>query len=164
MVILLLHEVPLMINYEELYKMVMSLGCRVSECWVEGDWFVDFRRSHSILEFKWWKALYSELLTIVLHEDSHDIVIWTLEKNCQFNTKSLYIFLTNRWVTSRWQISFRSVYLESLWRSIFSCGRSLIISFMWHILCLRCVEKGVKITSCVKVRNCRPYLLPMLPG
>jgi hypothetical protein len=25
----LLHEVPLMINYEELYKMVMSLGCRV---------------------------------------------------------------------------------------------------------------------------------------
>ena len=42
-----LNDVSLKIYYEDLYKMVKNTECSVAKCWVEHDWFIDFRRSLS---------------------------------------------------------------------------------------------------------------------
>jgi len=61
-----LNDVPLKIYYEDLYKMVKNAECSVAECWVEQDWFIDFRRSLSSIEFQRWTLLYDELQHISL--------------------------------------------------------------------------------------------------
>jgi hypothetical protein len=46
-----LYDVPLKTYHEVLYKMARHPTCSVSDCWVEQDWFVDFRRALSSEEF-----------------------------------------------------------------------------------------------------------------
>jgi hypothetical protein len=69
-----LHDVPLKIYYEDLYKMVRDTECTVFECWVDQDWFIDFRRSLSSIEFQRWTLLYDELQHIALEEHSIDLI------------------------------------------------------------------------------------------
>jgi len=45
-------EAPLMIAYENLYKMVRDPYCSVADCWVDAEWYVDFRRALSIGELE----------------------------------------------------------------------------------------------------------------
>jgi hypothetical protein len=47
-----LHEVPLKIYYEDLYRMVSHPECVVGDCWVDQDWIVQFRRALSSEEFQ----------------------------------------------------------------------------------------------------------------
>ena len=89
------------ISYENLYKMVRVPDCTVSDCWEEGGWFVDFRRTLSVQELNSWHELLEELMGVSLQEETSDSVFWALEKNKQFSTGSLYRFLTNRGMTSR---------------------------------------------------------------
>jgi len=49
------------------------------------DWYIDFRRPLSVPEFERWKALQDELANVVLDSDSHDVVIWALEKEKAFH-------------------------------------------------------------------------------
>lgn len=92
---------PLKIYFEHLYRMVRYLECSVSDCWVEQDWFVDFRRALSGEEFQRWTLLYDELQHISLVDTSVDVVIWALEKSKTFTTKSLYRFLSSRGMPSK---------------------------------------------------------------
>jgi len=64
--------------------MVRDPECYVYDCWVE-DWYIDFRRPLSVPEFERWKALQDELANVVLDSDSHDVVIWALEKEKAFH-------------------------------------------------------------------------------
>ena len=56
-----IHDVPLKILYEDLYKMVWHPNCSVSDCWADLEWFVDVRRALSSEEFQRWTLLYNEL-------------------------------------------------------------------------------------------------------
>lgn len=47
----------------------------VSDCWVEGEWFVDFRRSLSVSEFKNWGKLLNHLQQVSLDPNTNDSVI-----------------------------------------------------------------------------------------
>ena len=95
-----LGEVPLKIQYDDLYRMVRDPYSTVSECWVNQDWFIDFRRALSSEEFERWTWLYDELQHISLN-DSPDAVFWALDKSKSLTTKSLYRFLSNRGMPSR---------------------------------------------------------------
>jgi hypothetical protein len=70
-----LYDVPLKMYHEELYKMARYPTCSVSDCWVEQDWFVDFRRALSSEEFQRWTLLYDELQHISLDEANSNKVI-----------------------------------------------------------------------------------------
>jgi len=41
-----------MIAYENIYKMVRDPYCSVADCWVDAEWYVDFRRALSIGELE----------------------------------------------------------------------------------------------------------------
>jgi len=68
--------------------MVRDTECTVFECWVDQDWFIDFRRSLSSIEFQRWTLLYDELQHIALEEHSIDLIFWALDKTKLFTTKS----------------------------------------------------------------------------
>lgn len=81
--------------------MVRDPNCYVSECWDEGSWEMDFKRSLSLQEYNSWLDLKDKLQLIHLEFEQNDAVSWALEKKGHFTTKSLYRFLTNRGVANR---------------------------------------------------------------
>lgn len=129
-----LHDVPLKIYYEDLYKMVRNSNCVVADCWVDQDWFVDFRRSLTNEEFARWTLLYDELQRIALDPESKDTVLWVLDKPRCFTIKSLYRFLTNRGMPSRvagiiWKCKIPlkiKVFLWQVFNNKLPVGQSLI--------------------------------------
>jgi len=91
-------KVPLSIAYHDIFKMVSDPNCYVSECWDEGSWEMDFKRSLSIQEYNSWLDLKDKLQLIILEPEHNDSVSWALERKGQYTTKSLYRFLTDRGV------------------------------------------------------------------
>lgn len=65
-----LQNVPLKTAYDDLFKMVRDPERVVAEFWVEGEWYVEFRRSLSVREFERWKELQGELYNISLEIDT----------------------------------------------------------------------------------------------
>jgi hypothetical protein len=94
-------QVPFKIAFENLYKMARDPFCSVADCWVDQEWYVDFRRTLSSGEFEEWESLLRLLQQVCLNDDCIDSVIWVLDKKGQFSTKSLYRFLSNRGFPSR---------------------------------------------------------------
>ena len=43
-------EVPLEIAYADLYSLADNIECSVADCWIDDDWYVDFKRSLSTHE------------------------------------------------------------------------------------------------------------------
>jgi hypothetical protein len=72
--------------------MVRDPYCSVADCWVDAEWYVDFRRALSIGEFENWGSLLSLVQQVYLNDDCIDSVTWTLENKGHFSTKSLYKF------------------------------------------------------------------------
>jgi hypothetical protein len=62
---------------------------------------MDFRRCLSSQEYNSWLGLLDSIQDITLTDNKADSVIWGLNKNNQFSTKSLYRFLTDRGVSSK---------------------------------------------------------------
>jgi hypothetical protein len=67
-------QVPLSIAYEDIYKMVRNSNCYVQECWVEGEWFMDFKRPLTVHEHNRWIELKNKLQGINLVLDCSDSV------------------------------------------------------------------------------------------
>lgn len=82
-----------MIAFDDLYRMVSDPTCCVSDCWVDGEWTMDFKRPLSVHEFNRWLSLKDLLQAITLSPESNDFVTWALEKKGLFSTRSLYRFL-----------------------------------------------------------------------
>lgn len=87
--------------YEGLYCLAREPACCEADCWEEGLWVVDLKRSLSIQEYNMWLGLLEILNDIALTNNKADFVLWVLDKKQQFTTKSLYLFLTDRGVSSR---------------------------------------------------------------
>jgi hypothetical protein len=90
-----------MIAFDDLYKMVSEPNCCVSDCWDDGEWTMDFKRALSVQEFNSWLLLKELLQPITLSPEPNDSVTWALERKGHFSTRSLYIFLTDRGVSSK---------------------------------------------------------------
>lgn len=80
---------------DDLFKLIRDPDIMVAECWIEGEWYVEFKRALSVQEFDRWTELKRELSRIHLDHDNPDIVIWALEKKGSFSTKSLYRFIAS---------------------------------------------------------------------
>jgi len=80
---------------------VRDPGCSVSDCWDEGEWVMDFRRSLTTEEYINWVDLSNSLPGVCLETQDFDMVFWALETKGQYSTKSLYRFQTDRGMPSR---------------------------------------------------------------
>jgi hypothetical protein len=80
--------------------MVEDPNCAIADCITDNQWWVEFRRSLSASEYNTWSELLGDLQTVVL-TSAPDTVIWALESNKNFSTKSLYRFLTDRGIASK---------------------------------------------------------------
>uniref|UniRef100_A0A0A8ZMQ4 Reverse transcriptase zinc-binding domain-containing protein n=1 Tax=Arundo donax TaxID=35708 RepID=A0A0A8ZMQ4_ARUDO len=65
----------------------------VRDCWEDGEWNIEFRRSLNSSEMAIWEELLGKLQNIRLDE-SEDIVFWALDKSLTYTTRSLYRFLS----------------------------------------------------------------------
>lgn len=87
-----LHNVPLKISYENLYKMARDQEASVASYWEEDDWVPDFKRALSVDEFKSWEDLHLELQNCSL-SNSCDLAIWALNSNKLFTTVFVQIYV-----------------------------------------------------------------------
>jgi hypothetical protein len=94
-------NVPLKGAFDDLFKLVKDPKATVSDCWVDDEWWVVFRRALSVTEFERWSELKGELEKITVDSDNRDVVSWGLENKGIFTTKSLYRFLTDGGVPGR---------------------------------------------------------------
>ena len=88
-------DIPLRLQYPKLYECCSNKTIRVSDCWVEGEWRIHFRRSFGHFEVKQWEHLIQTLCQISI-SDNQDRVKWALEKKGMYTTCSMYRMLTNR--------------------------------------------------------------------
>lgn len=97
-------------------------GMLGKDCWQEGEWKMEFKRSLNVGEAEQWGVLENMIKEVRLSERS-DQVKWVLEKSGQFSTKSMYRMLAHRGV-----INYR---MRDVWR----CKIPLKIKFfMWQVL------------------------------
>lgn len=75
-----IQEVPIKLLYNNLYKLVRDPLCSVVDCWEEGSWVMDFRRSLSLQEYNSWLGLLDDLKDKALTDNKADSVVWALEK------------------------------------------------------------------------------------
>jgi hypothetical protein len=59
-------SVPLKVAFEDLFRLARDLEVSVSECWVDDDWWIDFKRALSAQDFGRWNELKGELSRITL--------------------------------------------------------------------------------------------------
>jgi hypothetical protein len=93
-------EVPLKIAFADLYRFADNAECTVAECWVEDDWYIEFKRSLSSQEYVSWLDLKSILGEVSL-SDRLATISWALNKSRIFSTESLYRFITDRGAASK---------------------------------------------------------------
>jgi len=67
--------------------MVRAPHCSVSECWDEGEWAMDFRRSLTIEEYNSWIDLTDSLQEFNLESQDSDVVSWALESEGHYSNK-----------------------------------------------------------------------------
>ena len=70
---------PLSIAYNKLYSLVRDPACKVSDCWDEGSWTMDFKRALSAEDYKSWLEICDSLTAYSLNSGDNDVVVWGLE-------------------------------------------------------------------------------------
>jgi hypothetical protein len=70
----------------------------VADCYSDGAWSIEFRRSLTESEARELDHLLSLLQHVLLDLPTHDDAEWSLDRSRSFTTKSLYRFITHRGV------------------------------------------------------------------
>lgn len=94
-------KVPLCVAFNQLFALVSDQTCLVSECFSQGEWVMDFKRTLTPNEYESWGMLRDILDDHSIDPEIGHSVIWALEKKGAYSTKFLYRFITNGGVTSR---------------------------------------------------------------
>jgi len=72
-------NIPLRLESPKLYDCCSIKNILVCDCWYEGEWRIDFRRSFGTSEVLMWEHLMDKLKNISI-SDSKDQAKWVLEK------------------------------------------------------------------------------------
>ena len=96
----LVGNTPLRLQYPKLYGCCANKNARVSECWVAGEWKIQFHRSFGHAEIIQWEHLLQSLSQLSILE-SRDQARWALESKGMYSTRSMYRMLSNRGVENR---------------------------------------------------------------
>lgn len=93
-------NVPLKLVYPKLCNICQDNKAKVADYFSGNSWDIKLKRNMRDAEKAEWDQLLESLKEVTL-DNEEDEVIWALEKNNIFSTKSLYRFLTNRGAISR---------------------------------------------------------------
>jgi hypothetical protein len=83
-----IHNVPLKLLYDDLFKLVGDPNCFVNDCWEDGSWGMDFKRCLSTQQHGSWLGLLQMLNDCSLTDNNADMVQWALERK---NISLLYL-------------------------------------------------------------------------
>jgi len=93
-------DTPLRLEFPRLYDYCYNKTSLVSDCWVEGDWRIDFRRSLDQSDLTQWNHLLRVLAQTSI-SDTEDKVRWALEKKGGF-LHSIHVSFSFRQGGSEW--------------------------------------------------------------
>jgi len=88
-----LGDCALKVTFPNLFHIAVRQDLEVVEAWVEGQWFLEFRRQLNGILWEEWSNLML-LLDEVSLSDGRDEVFWALERSQQYSAKSLYNLMT----------------------------------------------------------------------
>lgn len=88
-------KVPLCVAFNNLFILVSNPNSLVSECFYQGEWVVEFKRTLIPSEYDTWRVLKAILEECSPAPDMDDSVSWALEKKGKYSTKFLYRFITD---------------------------------------------------------------------
>ena len=95
-------------KFPRLYASCENKEILVGDCWDNGNWNINFRRTFGHLEVKEWESLMLELANVQIGGDE-DKVKWKMEKSGLYSTKSMYRLLSFEGVINKW--------LQKLWNN-----------------------------------------------
>lgn len=101
-------ETPLKTQYPNIYRMCADKEKTVSQMCLEGDWYIELRRSLGERDLNEWNDLHNTPREIHLKEE-RDCIIWKLTKNGFYKAKTLYQALSFGGVKDK--------VMQDLWRS-----------------------------------------------
>ncbi|KAG2553601.1 hypothetical protein PVAP13_9KG460127 [Panicum virgatum] len=115
-------EVPLRKLFPVVYDFCRYKTLTVSQCFVDGELYMDFARSFDNDNILEWENMCSMLQGVTLNE-GQDQLGWSLERSNCYSTRSMYCFLTFRGVVNK--------RFQQLWRSKLPLKLKV---FMWMAL------------------------------
>ncbi|RLN34680.1 putative retroelement [Panicum miliaceum] len=95
------NDSPLKHQFPSLYAFCEDPLATIADCWQDGEWDVNFRRTFSEEDMQLWEELLTVLHGVAMDSSQSDEVMWMLDKSRSFATKSMYRFLTFGGVTSK---------------------------------------------------------------
>ena len=110
---------PLATNARSINHFLLRQDVTISDLWDGGEWNITFHRSFGVEELADWETLREKLQRVTLQRGK-DIPIWELENFGQYTTRSMYRFLTYRWVINK--------RMEKLWHTKLPLKLKI---FMW---------------------------------
>ena len=87
-------NIPLKLEFPKLYDYCYNKNCLVSDCWVEGEWRIELRRSLDMAELLQWEQLLHTLNQKII-SDASDQVSCVLERSGSYSTRSMYRLLSD---------------------------------------------------------------------
>ena len=93
-------DTPLRLEFPRLYDYCYNKTSLVSDCWVDGEWRIDFRRSLDPSDLTQWDHLLRVLAQTSI-SDTEDKVRWALEKKRGF-LHSIHVSFSFRQGGSEW--------------------------------------------------------------
>ena len=94
-------NIPLRLEFPKLYEWCYNKKCLVSDCWMDGEWQIDFCRPFGQEEIQQWEALLQQIEKEKI-SSTGDQVKWAFERRGGiYTTQSMYRFLSCRGVTNK---------------------------------------------------------------
>jgi len=92
-----LGDCALKITFPNCFHITIHLDLEVAKAWVEGQWFLEFRRQLNGIMWQEWRNLMI-LFDEVSLSDGRDEVFWGLDMSHKYSSNSLYKWMTSRGV------------------------------------------------------------------
>jgi hypothetical protein len=90
------------------YEMCNDKNSLVGDCYNQGEWVIEFRRTFGLGELAQWEEMLTEMRFVSIQE-GHDEIRWCLEKSGQYTTRSMYRFLIHRGVLN--------MHMQRVWKA-----------------------------------------------
>jgi hypothetical protein len=88
-------QIPLKLSFPKVYKCCGERDALVSECYRDGEWVFDFRRSFGPGELCKWEG-HLDTLGAFRTNGGQDRLRWSLERSGKYRTRSMYRVLSHR--------------------------------------------------------------------
>jgi hypothetical protein len=116
-----LGQVPQKLSFPRLHEIYNDKNSLVGDCYNQGEWVIEFRRTFGPGELAQWEEMLTEMRFVSIQE-GHDGIRWCLEKSGQYKTRSMYRFLIHRGVLN--------MHMRRVWKARLPMKLKV---FMWQV-------------------------------